>query len=161
MSRQWKNDDFQREFSESEKWTNSTYLSDVKIKGSAVEIVVELENCEPNEHATYIAKIANQHIKWIVSNIEMILSYVASKMTSLANQWLQEGESEMTEEDFKKRILLERISISGVGEFDTNIPIKDGNIILYFFDDEIFAGHTIQVFVYEGYVLDEDPTLIG
>ena len=82
-------------------------------------------------------------------------------MTSLANDWLQEGESEMNENDFRERAFIDVINISGTGEFDSNIPIEEGNLDLYFDDDDIFGGHTIQVWINEDYVLDEDPTLMG
>ncbi len=161
MSRQWTINDFQREFKEEKNWTISTYTAGVKLKGNAVSIEISLENCEPNDHAEYIANTANRHINWIVANIEMILDHVAEKMISLANDWLREGESEMTAEDVRNRISLEQINISATGEFDAKIPIEDGNLTLYFSDDDIFGGHTIEVWVNEGYELDDDPTLMG
>ncbi|MBL0330885.1 MAG: DUF2262 domain-containing protein [Bacteroidetes bacterium] len=161
MSRQWTIGDFQREFEETEKWTSSTYSSGVKLCDRAVQIQISLENCEVNNQAEYIADIANKHINWVVDNIETIRTHVANKMTSLANDWLQEGESEMSENDFKERAFLDVIKISATGEFDHNVPIEDGNLVLYFDDDDIFGGHTIQVWIDKGYVLDEDPTLMG
>jgi hypothetical protein len=160
MSRQWTISDFQKEFEETEKWTRSTYTSTVKLNERGVPIEILLENCEVNDQAEFIAGIANQHINWIVDNIETIRSHVANKMTSLANKWLQEGESEINEDDFRKRVFPELIKISGAGDFNVNVPIE-GHLILYFNDDDIFGGHTIEVWIHEGYVLDDDPTLMG
>jgi hypothetical protein len=161
MNKQWTISEFQKEFEETEKWICTTYASTVKINKRAVKIEILLENCEPNDHANYISNIATRHINWIVDNIDTIRSHVATKMTSRANDWLQEGENEMNEDDFRERVFLTEIKISATGEFDPNIPIEDGNLILYFNDDDIFGGHTIQVWIYKDYVLDEDPTLMG
>ncbi|MBX3165055.1 MAG: DUF2262 domain-containing protein [Bacteroidetes bacterium] len=161
MNRQWIINDFQRAFEESEKWTCSTYTSGIKINGNAVEVRIQLENCEVNDHAEYISKVANQHINWCVNNIQDILNYVAFKITPLANEWVQEGESELTTDDIKNRIFIQSINISGTGEFDSNIPIEDGNFILYFNDDDIFGGHVIQQWVDRDYILEEEPNLWG
>ena len=157
--KQWTINDFQRELEQDEQYTCSTYTAGVKIGGGIVRINMQLENCEPNDQAQYISSTASQHINWIVSNIENIRTHLADKMTSLANDWAEEGE--ITAEEFKERVQLEAIRISATGESDANIPIEDGNLVLYFYDDDIFAGHSIELWVHKGYVLDDDPTIAG
>lgn len=161
MSRQWEITDFQREFESSDKWTCSTYNSGVMIRGNIVKVTVELENCEANDHAAFIANVASKHINWVVDNIDRIMDHLSTSMTELANDWLQEYDDELTPEDLKKRIALEHINISGTGEFDATIPIENGNFTLLFYDDDIFGGHSIELWIHEGYEMDNDPGLKG
>ena len=63
--------------------------------------------------------------------------FAAKELTELANDWLQDDEespSEITESDFASRIGMESIGVS-----------SDGDYTLYYFDDDMFFGHAIEI----------------
>ncbi|MBR6874398.1 MAG: DUF2262 domain-containing protein [Ruminococcus sp.] len=62
--------------------------------------------------------------------------YSADELTYLANEWRDDDhlDEEITEEDFKRRIVLSSIEVSCEGHF-----------FAYFDDDDMFAGHTVHV----------------
>lgn len=65
--------------------------------------------------------------------------YAAEKLTDLANQWLQEEEDSgnsdpITEETFAERLEISEVSIT-----------PDGEITLYYNDDDMFWGHAVEV----------------
>ncbi len=68
-------------------------------------------------------------------------AYAAAKMTEDANDWLQDSLEEeenfvpITEEDFAKRMGISMIAIR-----------PDGDITVYYDDDDMFWGHTIVVY---------------
>lgn len=64
--------------------------------------------------------------------------YAADKLTSLANDWLQEEEGEepapITKESFAGRLEISELSIA-----------PDGDITVYYDDDDMFWGHAVEV----------------
>jgi len=65
---------------------------------------------------------------------EKFRNFAAEKLTSLANDWLEEGEERITKESFSKRIWINEISIR-----------SDGSYSVYYNDDNIFLGHIIII----------------
>lgn len=57
----------------------------------------------------------------------------ADQLIDLANEWAEEGE--ITKEEFAERIVIENIVID-----------REGNIAMYYQDDDIFLGHIIVLY---------------
>lgn len=60
--------------------------------------------------------------------------FAAEKLTDLANDWQDDEDSVITEESFAKRITIGELSIA-----------PDGYLTLYFDDDDMFYGHSIEI----------------
>ena len=65
-----------------------------------------------------------------------IRDYAAQELTYLANEWRDDDhlDETITEEDFKRRLKISSIEMSA-----------DGYYTVWFDDDGMFAGHSIQV----------------
>jgi hypothetical protein len=67
--------------------------------------------------------------------------FAAKKLTDLANDWLEESDEEeheeITEQEFAKRIYISEISI------------EDDGMTIFFYDDDMFWGHIIMIYVDE------------
>lgn len=63
-----------------------------------------------------------------------IKAYAAKELVDLANDWLMENEAEITEEMFVNRINFDSICVEPNGSFE-----------IFYFDGDIFAGHSIIV----------------
>jgi hypothetical protein len=63
-----------------------------------------------------------------------IKAYAAKELVDLANDWLMENEAEITEEMFVNRINFDSMSVEPNGSFE-----------IFYFDGDIFAGHSIIV----------------
>lgn len=66
-------------------------------------------------------------------------SFAAERLTELANDWLENDDSEgrpeeITEELFAKKIEIREINFS-----------SNGNLTLYYSDDDMFCGHSIKI----------------
>lgn len=68
--------------------------------------------------------------------------YAADELTELANDWAEEDDSEITHEDFARRILISEVCASPEGDFE-----------LFYEDDDMFYGHVIIVSgnIHEGF----------
>lgn len=60
--------------------------------------------------------------------------YAANELTELANDWAEEDDSEITNEDFIKRLEISEVCASPDGDFE-----------LFYNDDDMFFGHVIIV----------------
>lgn len=65
--------------------------------------------------------------------------YAAAELTELANEWLQEEETDdesvvITKEEFAGRLAIREVSIT-----------PDGDLTLYYNDDDMFWGHAVEV----------------
>lgn len=60
--------------------------------------------------------------------------YAAHQLTTLANDWAEEDDIEITREDFMKRMTISEVCI-----------LSEGNFELHYNDDEMFYGHVIIV----------------
>lgn len=73
----------------------------------------------------------------IVADIESLdkktRKFASEQLISLANEWSEDSNQEITNEEFMKRLVLE------------DININSDSIIFYFEDDNMFLGHTILV----------------
>jgi hypothetical protein len=64
-----------------------------------------------------------------------MVNFAAKKLLGILNEnWLGEGEEELSAEQFKSKIKLESISIE-----------SDGNFEFWYEDDGLFGGHAIKV----------------
>ena len=77
-------------------------------------------------------------IQWVKGNEADARAYAADEMTDLAEDWRDEDEEadEITPEAFADRITLSEISLG-----------SDGSAMLWYNDDNIFAGHVVVVSV--------------
>lgn len=60
--------------------------------------------------------------------------YAAEELTDTANHWLEEGEEEITKEDFAKRLDISEVCVSADGTFE-----------IFYHDDDMFGGHAVIV----------------
>lgn len=63
-------------------------------------------------------------------------TFAGEKLTSLANDWLQDENKEITNDEFERRIKLSELVISYDG----------GDFTAYYNDDDMFYGHIITVY---------------
>jgi len=78
---------------------------------------------------------------------ERVANYVASNLLTLKNDnWLGEDEPELSEEEFKKRLTLNSITVHADGAFE-----------FWYDDGDLFWGHSIRV----SGSLSEGPTFAG
>ena len=112
------------------------------------ECDVSLENDEENEET---AKNAYAHLQKLYGNLkewdEKFRLFAAKELLELANVWYEDeyldedeesddsaNEIHITEEEFLRRISVESIIIT-----------PDGELTLFYKDDDMFAGHAIQI----------------
>lgn len=68
-------------------------------------------------------------------------AFAAGQLTGLANDWLEEDDSEDKPDEITKDVFTERIEISEI------TFCSDGEMTLYYSDDDMFWGHSIEVTV--------------
>ena len=112
--------------------------------GNYIDFSLNVDNSNEAELNNIISTaedmIKNQQ-KWD----DIIRKYAAKYLTALANDWAyseydeedEESEEppEITEQEFAERIELSDISI-----------YKDGKFTFWFYDDDMFAGHSVTVY---------------
>lgn len=110
------------------KW----YESSLDIKGITTKIyVLDNEIKEKNVLNNQLKK----GINWVEDNFEEIKTYCADNLLELKNEsWADNEEEQVTEEEFKKLLLLESITIQ-----------PSGSLELTFQDGDLFYGHFIVV----------------
>ncbi|MDE7099119.1 MAG: DUF2262 domain-containing protein, partial [Ruminococcus sp.] len=120
------------------------FESNIKWCGNDVNISIQVDiNNESdwnNIISTAVDIVKNQQ-KWD----SIIRKYAAEKLTELANDWAydaydeedeeSEEPSEITEQEFAERIELSDISI-----------YKNGEFTFWFYDDDMFWGHSVTVY---------------
>ncbi|MCM1258238.1 MAG: DUF2262 domain-containing protein [Roseburia sp.] len=99
---------------------------------------------DPDNEKENTAKKAFLHYKELHKDMEtryrQYCNYAAEELTDLANEWLEDCEDDgktatpVTKEEFADRIRLKELSIA-----------PEGDITLYFDDDDIFGGHSVIV----------------
>ncbi len=109
-----------------------SYEGQFSWEGETVPMYIECEKGQ--DHARCLDVVLK-----IRPRIERYLSaaknYAASSMIQLKNDaWLDDGESLVTEEEFRNRMVLESVIVNG-----------DGTASLTFLDGDIFWGHWIVV----------------
>lgn len=161
IDHQWTLASFKREYEETETWTISTYKAGVKLDERGVQVKITMENCEAHDHEAWISSNGSEIINWVGNHLPEIKAHIADKMIDLGNDWREDDAPELTKSDFQERILLESITIATAADFDVSSPLEPPSVILYFLDDDIFAGHWIELWIHEGYKLDDDPGIIG
>jgi len=108
--------------------TNSTKIN---ILGNQVEITYDPSEIELNENK--FIDLINNKLNWISNNEETLKNGIAKNLVPLKNDsWLNENESEISNDEFIKRIKLNRITFYGNGDSE-----------LTFDDDDLFWGHQI------------------
>lgn len=113
------------------KWCGNDVNFSLNIDNSDISLLSELVS-------TADEIIGNQQ-KWDV----IVRKYAAKWLTELANDWAYddydedeaEEPPEITEEEFASRIDLCEISF-----------YEDGRFIFWFYDDDMFAGHSVTVY---------------
>ena len=68
-----------------------------------------------------------------------VKEYAAEKLVALANDWCEEAEDTNTFDEITASIFVKRIRLSSI----TIAP--DGDFEIFFYDDDMFAGHSIIV----------------
>ena len=108
--------------------SNSTKIT---LFGNQVKISYDPSEVESNENK-FIDQI-NRKLNWIADNELTLKNGIAKKLVPLKNQsWLNENETEISNNEFIKRIKLDGITFYG-----------DGNSELTFDDDDLFWEHQI------------------
>jgi hypothetical protein len=130
--------DFFDKFPQAEKKENyvgkNTLISNsakIILFGNQVEITYDPSEIELNENK-FIDQI-NSRLNWISDNEKTLKNGIAEKLVPLKNEsWLDETETEISNNEFVKRIQLSRITFYG-----------DGNSELTFDDNDLFWEHQI------------------
>ena len=66
---------------------------------------------------------------------ELMKKTAAKELTELANEWAEEDKNTISEDEFAKRITIDSLSFTDDGEFT-----------VYYSDDDMFWGHSIEIF---------------
>ncbi|MDP8051241.1 DUF2262 domain-containing protein [Pasteurella atlantica] len=69
---------------------------------------------------------------------QVFRKFAAEELTDLANDWAEDPDTEITEEEFAKRISLSSLSID-----------YDGTVLAYYDDDDMFYSHIIEIMEYK------------
>lgn len=93
---------------------------------------LSMDNCDSIEQPLAVAgELWDSETEWNNKIIECAVQY----LLPLKNDtWLEEGEAELTADDFKKRISLEAITV-----------YPDGTFEFWYDDGDLFWGHSIMV----------------
>ena len=81
------------------------------------------------------ASLADKIYKWLKVNLNAAKIYAASLLTELKNDtWLDENQTPLTQTEFAETII-----------FDGIIAFSEGSFQIFFYDNDIFFGHSIVV----------------
>lgn len=111
-----------------------------EIQRPEIECTVYLETDEEDgETAEKSLKVLRDLYNDFENYDEKFRSYAAKELTELANDWLEDEEDsedieEITEKDFAERIEISELTVS-----------PDGDLTIYYNDDDMFWGHAIEV----------------
>lgn len=109
--------------------------------GTEANVYLETDE-EDGDTAEQAMKVLNELVDNIVANDTKYREFAAQELTELANEWLDDSDEidaeEITRELFKKRMEISEITVS-----------PDGNLSLFYNDDDMFFGHTIEIYVEE------------
>lgn len=107
--------------------------------GTEANVYLETDE-EDGDTAEQAMKVLNELVDNIVANDTKYREFAAQELTELANEWLDDSDEidseEITSELFKKRMEISEITVS-----------PDGSLNLFYNDDDMFWGHTIEIYV--------------
>lgn len=107
--------------------------------GTEANVYLETDE-EDGDTAEQAMKVLNELVDNIVANDTKYREFAAQELTELANKWLDDSDEidaeEITRELFKKRMEISEITVS-----------LDGSLNLFYNDDDMFWGHTIEIYV--------------
>jgi len=90
------------------------------------------------------ANLADKIYKWLKVNLDTTKIYAASLLTELKNDsWLEENEIPLTQTKFAETII-----------FDGIIAFSEGSFQIFFYDNDIFWGHSIVVDIDKDFKFD-------
>lgn len=107
------------------------YETEVPWNSDPISLSLSLDDCDDEQ-----ALLASAHELFRGQQTwdKRIREYAVDELLSLGNEWLQEGEQELTQRTFNARINLQSISLN-----------PDGSFEFWFDDGGIFGGHAIMV----------------
>lgn len=109
------------------------------VNWNGVEANVYLETDEEDgDTAEQAMKVLKKIVEDIVDNDRKYREFAAQELTELANEWMDESD-ESNSEKITKEIFAKRMKIDGI----TVSP--DGSLSLFYNDDDMFLGHTIEI----------------
>lgn len=116
----------------------SSFQGDMEWLGENCGLFLETDE-EDGDTANKALAILRELHKDLKNWDDKFRRYAAEKLTDLANEWLQEDEDgenadPITKESFAKRLEISEVSI-----------VPDGDITLYYHDDDMFWGHAVEV----------------
>lgn len=118
-----------REFS----WFEGT----IDWNGAEANIYLETDE-EDGDTARQAMKALKRTVDHLAEYDAKYREFAARELTGLANEWLDESEEadaeEITQEIFAKRMEISEITVS-----------PDGNLSLFYQDDDMFWGHVIEI----------------
>lgn len=108
------------------------YSSACNWQGRRIPIYLSCEPEDAEQALKYLEQMYTDQKQWD----KKMRDFIVDELLSTANDWLSDGdEPEITGEEFARRI-----TISSIEMYD------DGSFTIYFDDDDIFAGHSIDVY---------------
>ena len=114
-----------------------SYMGNAKWNGSDIDILIDHD--EDTEESI---PMLEEFFRNSAENDAVLRKFAASELTGLANEWLadsedgdEEEQKEITEEEFARRISPDGINFS-----------SDGTYSFYFYDDDMFWGHSVTVY---------------
>lgn len=79
--------------------------------------------------------LANRVSSWVAENLESVKLFAATELVKLKNdEWLEENESEVSNDTFVSII-----------ELNSVLAFSDGSFEVFFDDNDLFWGHAIKV----------------
>ncbi len=117
----------------------SVYEGCIDWNGAEAKIFLETDD-EDVDSAEKSMEVLLKLAEDFEGNDRRYRKYAAKELTPLANEWLEESDEEapeeITEEVFAERIEISEVSIS-----------PDGSMSLFYYDDDMFWGHVIEILV--------------
>ena len=118
----------------------SWYEGEVDKNGISVLVYMETDE-EDGDTAETAMRTAAAFFTDFEKQDKKYRSFAAGQLTGLANDWLEEDDSEDKPDEITKDVFTERIEISEI------TFCSDGGLTLYYSDDDMFWGHSIEVTV--------------
>ncbi|WP_044500045.1 DUF2262 domain-containing protein [Nostoc sp. PCC 7107] len=125
-------------FNKGLQWYEASFMLD----GVKINITVSAEGEKKN---SILESRIKKSIDWITKNKEEILDFCSQELLEDKNseEWLKEGESELTPSEFKRNLTMKAIHIN-----------EDGSVTIDYGDNKMFWGHTVVVAVTDDFSLD-------
>lgn len=109
------------------------FEGDTVVDGKKLHLFINADNLTISENSS---KLLSDLINNFNTNYEEMISSCTKELTPLANEWNEESDTEITKEEFSQRLRKSNL----------DVDISDSSLTVYFDDDDMFWGHTIEYY---------------